>query len=138
MADIPYVIDVYRDQTVALPAFIDCQLTKDDINKRFAPQIKNPRPERFPRIALIYDFNTSETWADIDSLDLYFDIAMKEFEQVQKLHEAIRFKFHMWTFADAQVTIYRSWHMGGPTQPAWDPETSTWRSILKFWVTLSS
>lgn len=136
MADVPYFIDVYRGIISGLPEFGAVGLTHDDIVKRFAPQIKDRRPEQFPAIALIYDFNNRERWAAIDNVELTIQIEMKVFDDVQTLSEAIRNKLHLFTYADACLTVYKSWHNGGAGQPMYNESHNTYESLLNFEITL--
>lgn len=132
MADINKFIDHIRDIVVQMPAFTAVNLTKKDIARRYNPMVKDRRPEDFPAIALIYDFNLRERWAPIDKINFIFQIEMKAFDDVQTLAEAIRDQFDRYSFADANVNIFIMWHNGGDAQPSYNKDHNTYWSILKF------
>lgn len=136
MADTQHFIDTYRDLIVAMPEFVAVGLSKKDIVKRFAPQIKDRRPEEFPAIAIVYDYDKRERWAAIDNLNLNIEIEMKAFDDVQTLSEAIRKKFDRFVYADDTITIYKSFYNGGLPQPDYHVDHQTYFSILIFEISL--
>lgn len=132
MANINKFIDHVRDRIVVMPAFIAVNLSKRDITRRYNPEVKDRRPEDFPAIALVYDFNNRERWAPIDNVNLLIQIEMKEFDDVQVLAEAIRDEFDQHKFADDSLIIHIMWHNGGDPQPIFNKDHTTFWSVLKF------
>lgn len=132
MANINLFIDHLRDIIIAMPEFTAVKLSKRDIARRYNPAIKDRRPEDFPAIAIVYDFNSRERWAPIDNVNLILQIEMKDFDDVQVLAEALRDKFDQYEAVDGSLIIYKMWHNGGDPQPIFNEKHTTYWSVLKF------
>lgn len=132
MANISAFIDVVRDIIVVMPEFVAAKLGKEDISRRFNPQVKDRKPNEFPAIALVYDFNNRERWAPIDNTNFLIQIEMKDFDDTRILAEAIRDKFDQFMTSKPGIIVYKMWHNGGDPQPIYNEKHNSFFSILKF------
>lgn len=134
MANVPAFIDVIRGVIINLPEFAATGLTMKDINRQYLPQVKERRPEDYPAISIMYDFDKRARWAPIDKVHLFLTVEMKAFDDTQTLSEAIRFALDQFSTYDpvTQLIIYKMFHDGGGNQPMYIMSRSTYQSVLEF------
>lgn len=134
MANVPAFIDVIRGVIVALPEFSATGLSMKDINRQYLPQVKDRRPEDYPAISIMYDFDKRARWAPIDKVHLFLTIEMKAFDDTQTLSEAMRAALDQYQTYDAAsgLVIYKMFHDGGGNQPMYIVSRSTYQSVLEF------
>jgi len=133
MANVEAFVNHAMEVIEGLPAFAAAGLTRNDIGRRFRPQTVEPRPENYPAVAVIYDFDDREIWAPIDKINLVIQIDMKRFEQASALSLAIRDVLHDYkTVVDGVFVLYGCFHRGGTPQPIYNSKSNTYEVLMTF------
>jgi hypothetical protein len=127
----PFIKHVQR--MIITHAELSQKFNVNNVYRRTLPQIKDPK---YPCITMYYDLDPRQAFAEIDHVQLYITIHTDEFFDAENSADLIADLFHLYTYSDNEIVIYKMFSQGGMVSPVYDDKLRKWTSVLQFEVHL--
>jgi hypothetical protein len=127
----PFIKHIQRQ--IVTNADLAALFNVNTIYRKSLPQVKSPV---YPCITIHYDLDPRQAFAEIDHLYLFITIYTEEFFDAEDTADTLSDMFHLYTYSDDTIVIYKMFSQGGMVSPVYDEKLRKWNSVLQFEVHL--